>query len=821
MKKRFVLILLLTLPVHTVVSQTGEQPHSIHWQEWEAHRHLPKMPSLFDSTGRDIEPLAMGKRQLLQRAVFGYLPDWQYKSARSFLQYDLLSHLAAFDFTVNSSGYITNPSYWPWTDVINAAHNEGVKVIMVAVNFNRDAIHTLLTDASAKNNFFRQAKTKINQYKLDGINVDFEGLYSADRGSLLNNFMKDLTDYMHREVPGSEVSFAGPAVNWGGWDLAGLANSCDYIFIMGYAFYGSWSSTSGPGAPLTGGSYNITNTVTVQYAQVTENHPEKLILGVPYYGTRWQTADNRAYSSTVDYINHPRFVTAIKEGENYGLNWDGKSQTPWYAYQIGNDWYQVWFDSRYSLGLKYDLADTKNLRGVGMWALGYDLDRSDLWNELRVRYAPGTVPLLPDRPDGLIVRAAGEGDLILVDLNLPEFADGFYLYWAKDRQMFRDSLFFPGSRGYVTGLDKGELYFLKVRCVNSRSLSPYSAIMAATTTGSPRALIVDGFQRNEDGHNRFNYAVPHAWALYLNGYFLATVQTAAVQQGLVDLNDFELVDWYLGDESTVDFTFNTAEKEIVRDYLEHGGHLLVSGSEIGWDLVAKGSQDDRDFYRDYLKAEYMDDAPLGQAGTYYRVEPVAGTIFSDLPAFSFDDGSHGSYDVDWPDAIKPAPDARLGLRFSGVSADNGGCAVFYQGPFGSSDTSGRLVYLSFPFESVVLPSDRTALMADITQFLSNPTSVADVSFQPQAFRLEQNYPNPFGSGNANSTTIRYRIGQTGHVRLTVYNSLGQVVRTLVNKKQRPGRYSAIFNAVGLANGFYFYKLTIGDRSRVRRMLLLR
>ncbi|HGY55389.1 MAG TPA: T9SS type A sorting domain-containing protein [Caldithrix abyssi] len=363
-----------------------DEPVSIHQQQWQEHRHIAKAPSLFDASGADIRPLSLSKTQTLTRTVFGYLPDWEYYDARSTLKYDLLSHIAAFDFNVSASGSIGNPSYWPWTDVINAAHDKGVRVIMTAVNFDKDEIHTILTDTTVKNAFFRNVKSKIANFKLDGVNIDFEGLYTADRGSLLNDFMSELTDYVHTNLPGAEVSFAGPAVNWGGWDLAGLAASCDYIFIMGYAFAGSWNSQTGANAPLTGGSYNISNTVNVQYAPVTKNHPEKLILGVPYYGNRWKTQTGSAYSTIIEYINHPRFSSAMSEALNYGLRWDAKSQTPWYAYSKSGAWYQVWFDTDSSLGLKYDLAESKNYRGVGMWALGYDGARQELWDELRRRY---------------------------------------------------------------------------------------------------------------------------------------------------------------------------------------------------------------------------------------------------------------------------------------------------------------------------------------------------------------------------------------------------------------------------------------------------
>jgi spore germination protein YaaH len=367
---------------------TWSQEHkSIHQLDYEAHRHLAKKTSYFDESGVDIIPLNQEKVNTLRANVFGYLPDWMYSSSRQYLQYDLLSHLAAFDFTVSSTGAISYPGYWPWTDVISKAHQNGVKVIMTAVNFDKDEIRTILTNSTVKSTFFKNVKDILLIYNLDGVNIDFEGLYTADRGSLLNAFMQDLTAYIKANVVGAEISFAGPAVNWGGWDLWNLAQACDYVFIMGYAFYGSWSSTSGPGAPLIGGTYNITNTVDVQYSQATKLTPEKLILGVPYYGSRWQTIDNSAYSGVIDYINHPRFLTAKPESQTAGLLWDTKSQTPWYRYQEDTKWFQVWFDDETSLSLKYDLADAREYRGVGMWALGYDNGRSELWDELRRRYS--------------------------------------------------------------------------------------------------------------------------------------------------------------------------------------------------------------------------------------------------------------------------------------------------------------------------------------------------------------------------------------------------------------------------------------------------
>jgi hypothetical protein len=86
---------------------------------------------------------------------------------------------------------------------------------------------------------------------------------------------------------------------------------------------------------------------------------------------------------------------------------------------------------------------------------------------------------------------------------------------------------------------------------------------------------------------------------------------------------------------------------------------------------------------------------------------------------------------------------------------------------------------------------------------------------PRHYSLSQNYPNPFNP----STTIQYTIPSDVHVRLTVYNVLGQVVAELVNESQRAGSYDVTLNAVNLPSGIYIYHLTAGNFIETRRMIL--
>lgn len=85
------------------------------------------------------------------------------------------------------------------------------------------------------------------------------------------------------------------------------------------------------------------------------------------------------------------------------------------------------------------------------------------------------------------------------------------------------------------------------------------------------------------------------------------------------------------------------------------------------------------------------------------------------------------------------------------------------------------------------------------------------------FELFQNYPNPFNP----STNIRFRIAKAEFTRLAVYDMLGKEVAVLVNEKLNEGEYEAVFKISGLSSGVYYYRLSTGDFSDVKKMILLK
>jgi choice-of-anchor B domain-containing protein len=101
--------------------------------------------------------------------------------------------------------------------------------------------------------------------------------------------------------------------------------------------------------------------------------------------------------------------------------------------------------------------------------------------------------------------------------------------------------------------------------------------------------------------------------------------------------------------------------------------------------------------------------------------------------------------------------------------------------------------------------------------IGNSVGVNENNFLANDFRLEQNYPNPFNP----TTKISYELGYSKYVTLNVYDILGNKISELVNEKQNAGSYSVNFDATNFPSGVYYYKLTAGDFSETKKMMLLK
>lgn len=343
--------------------------------------------------------------------------------------------------------------------------------------------------------------------------------------------------------------------------------------------------------------------------------------------------------------------------------------------------------------------------------------------------------LLPDPPTALSLRAESPTSARLRWSPPPtdtqgfagDAASGYVIYRSRDGRAFDDGLPLASAStsALLTDLPTGVPTFFRVSATNAGGESLPSAtvgVLLPCGGAETEALVVQGFYRldfasapredlaafglgvlarfRQNAMNTYDYVVEHSLALAAAGVPFDSAEAPAVVFGDAPLGGYRFVDWQLGEESTVDSTLDDAEKGLLADWLGEGGgrSLVISGSELLWDLEAKGDAGDVAFLHGTLGVAYQAD----DANTYGLAASSTG-IFAGLGALRFDDGSAGTYQVDYPDVITPLAGAEALLSY-----DNGAgvAATRYLAPQGY-----RAYVFGFPLETLISGDARAAVMA--------------------------------------------------------------------------------------------------------------
>ena len=322
----------------------------------------------------------------LNKIVFGWHPYWS-NGLEANYDWSLLTDLSYFCYTVNpNTGNPTTTNNWSTANVVTQALAHGVRVNLCVTLFSDHA--TFLTNNTAKQTLINNLINLVSQRGAHGVNIDFEGLPSSQKTNF-TNFMIDLCNQFHSQIPNSQVSLCLYAVDWSNvFDIATLKNYVDLFTIMGYDYYYSGSTTAGPTSPLysltSSYDYNVTKTIT--YYLNAGVPPSKLVLGLPYYGIEWPTSSNSVPSNTTSTGSSRTYKTVRTNSSGYysasNKYFNTSSYVPYYVFNDGTSWRQCWIDDAYSLGKKFELVWKRGIGGIAIWALGYDDGYPDLWNKI-------------------------------------------------------------------------------------------------------------------------------------------------------------------------------------------------------------------------------------------------------------------------------------------------------------------------------------------------------------------------------------------------------------------------------------------------------
>lgn len=328
----------------------------------------------------------------LTKKIFGWHPYWSGTVYTSY-NWSMLSDFCYFDYAVSpTTGQNTNTSFaWSTSAAVTSAKSNGKKIHICATLFGSHA--TFWATPAAQTTFINNIVSLLNSRGGHGVNIDFEGMGSADK-TPFKNFMVNLKNALTAANPNYELSMALYAVEWSStFDIAALNPIVTNFIIMGYDYYYSGSTTAGPESPLYNfqTTYNYTVAKSVTYYLKQGVSASKLLLGLPYYGREWSTSGPNAPSATTGAFTTSRTYSYVKaNAATYSAankKWEANCFNPYYSYLSSSQQRQCWIDDVYSMGRKFDMVKQRGIGGIGIWALGYDNGYNDFWQLISDKFS--------------------------------------------------------------------------------------------------------------------------------------------------------------------------------------------------------------------------------------------------------------------------------------------------------------------------------------------------------------------------------------------------------------------------------------------------
>ena len=367
------------------------------------------------------------------REVFGFFnagnmadsqvgfPTWHFET---------LSTAAFFGLHVSGDGTIAHDAVYSniWNSaslgqMVSTAHAAGTRVVLSIIQQDNPS-GSLCSALQHTATTVQQTLAEVNAKGVDGVNVDYEGLGGTCAGRPISSRLDDLVTGLRQALPAgrnqlSVDTYASAAAGSGGfYDIPGMTPQVDFFFVMAYdldgtSAGGNWQSPPlscasycfSPTAPLSGYAYNDTRAVNEYLASVPAS---KVLLGVPYYGYKGCVSSlgvpNQRYvanppgnDGAATYLGSVGTPTTSGVSQ-YSTHRDANDQNlerwdTWYSSDYGCNRQSYW-DDAVSLGAKYDLVNSRNLRGVGIFTLDYGGGAQELWDALAGRFlCPVTLTL--------------------------------------------------------------------------------------------------------------------------------------------------------------------------------------------------------------------------------------------------------------------------------------------------------------------------------------------------------------------------------------------------------------------------------------------
>lgn len=360
---------------------------------------------IYDTLNSNEEVYPDSSLGKLKYEVFGWYPYWE-KNLYESLNYSLLTTIAYFSYEVNPlDGHPKTIHDWKTTPLIDSAKANGNKILLTVTCFGKHKNKKFLKNDKAILTLIKNLQTLIKDRGADGVCLNFEGV-SKEHKIEYSKFVVLLSQELKKQNKDYLVYLTVPAVDWAkSLDLEALVPAVDRFVIMGYGYYGSTSKVAGPVSLLKSDKkwepFNLASSVDYY---LKNNVPDSnLILALPYYGVIWDTKSGEKGSKVDGFVGN-RTYDYITNKIKVPVQYDSISQNAWCSYVVAcssgrTQFRQCWFDNEATLEVKLNFIKKKKLRGMGIWALGYDKGSNDLWDVI-VKSFSDTVPKEIEVKDG-------------------------------------------------------------------------------------------------------------------------------------------------------------------------------------------------------------------------------------------------------------------------------------------------------------------------------------------------------------------------------------------------------------------------------------
>lgn len=248
---------------------------------------------------------------------------------------------------------------------IQWAHENDYKVwAMVSNSSMKETTSEILNDYRLRENFINSVMNVVIEYNLDGINLDFENIYEADKNAY-SKLVLELAPRLKElgKVLSVDVTAPDGSPDWSlCYNRNLIGKTADYIVFMAYDQYGTSSIEPGTTA-----GYDWVENSLKKFLNQEEVNSDKIILGIPFYTRIWKV-DDTVKSEVVNmkdiYKNIP---------SDASVQWDDTLKQNYAEYEKNGVTYKVWIEDLKSIKEKLSLINNYNLAGASFW----EKDRED------------------------------------------------------------------------------------------------------------------------------------------------------------------------------------------------------------------------------------------------------------------------------------------------------------------------------------------------------------------------------------------------------------------------------------------------------------